>query len=252
MNSMTKKRKSTKLAITLFGSLLLVLGISSCSDNDNEGYQFTRKLATVLVDEKGYAESFVLDNGKTLVVTSPASLHYKPAYERMIIDYDILDKDVAGYDNSIHLYRGYDVLTKPVIYIPEDNIELQDSIGYDKIKVFSVWASSDYINIGFGYNTSGTGYTHMLNLVSDTEDLVQNGDEPIRLQFRHNAHKDPELYGSGEMYVCFKLDDYIKENEGKRDELTFEISWEEYSGSTKTETVKVTLPTSSIDPPQID
>ena len=114
-------------------------------------------------------------------------------------------------------------------------------IGYDKIKVFSLWAKADYINISFGINVSGQAQ-HLLNLVAVEEDKVQQEGKPIQLQFRHNKNGDNENYPSGKSNVSFKLDEYIQANKGKS-ELTFEITWTEYNGTEKKETVKYPLPT---------
>lgn len=240
-------KKSLKLVNAFIVCFLLVGLLSSCND-DAEHYSYYTSIATVQADEDGYAKSFLLDDGTSLYVESSAT-SYKPKNERAIISFDVLEGKKEGFDKLIHL-NGYfyDVLTKPVIYIdPEDEV-LQDSIGYNKIKVFSVWAAPEYINIRFGYNRSNAS-KHMVNLVADSESKIQVAGEPIRLKFRHNVVEGEELYASGDLYVSFKLDDYIKENIGKTDELLFEVSWEEYNGTIKTETIKIDLPTEPVDPP---
>ena len=77
---------------------------------------------------------------------------------------------------------------------------------------------------------------------------MQVGDEPIKLQFRHNKNKDVENYGAPEQHVSFRLDKYVAENPDVK-ELKFEISWTEYSGEEKTQIVKYTIPT-TITPPE--
>lgn len=227
--------------------MVLTYSLSSCSDDD--GYSLNDlygSLVTVHADTDGYAESFTLDNGETMFVAA-TSTAYKPKNERAVISYTILGEKYSGYDYAIKL-NGYfeDVLTKPIVYIPEDDDVLQDSIGHDKIKVYSIWAREGYINIRFGYNMAGKDQ-HMLNLVALDENKVQQGAEPIKLQFRHNKHNDREDYASGNMHVSFKLNEYIAANAGSK-ELTFEVSWVEYDGVEKTEVLKYSLPSAVVDP----
>ena len=239
-------KKHLKLLLVLAVGALFTFGFYSC--NDDEGYSYIGAFAVVHTDEDGYAESFTLEDGTTLYVETSASPH-KPKNERVAIGYNILEgKAHAGYDHSIHLV-GYidDILTKPIIYIPKDDKKLQDSIGYDKLKVFSSWVALDHINFRYGCNTSD-GSVHMLNLVTADNSFVQEGDEPIKLEFRRKLVKGNEYYASGPQNVSFKLADYIEANKGKREELIFEITWEQYSGEIKTTTLKYTMPTETVDP----
>lgn len=229
---------------------ILAMGLFSCSDDDNKGYYFKQSFAVVQTDDDGYAQSFVLDNGEKLYVASSASSH-KPESERVLIAYEELDEKKTDYDEVIHLLGYSNLLVKPAIYIPQDNEHLQDSVGHNEIKVFSTWASHNYISFKFGYNTAN-GNVHMLNLVSDNEHYEQQGDEPIKLGFRHKVVKGSELYASGVMPVSFDMSKYVDANIGKKEELIFEIKWEEYSGEVKTSTVKMTMPTAIVEPPVIE
>lgn len=237
-------KTSTKFICGIIALIFLALGMQSCNDDDE--YLFYSSIATANLDEDGYAESFILDDGRSLFVAS-AGTNYKPKNERVIINYDILEEEKPGYTHAIHLIDYWaDILTKPIIYVPNDNEHLQDSIGDNKIKVFAVWVASDYINFKFGYNTT-TNSKHMINLVTDVNSFEQQGDEPIKLQFRHKVVEGEEHYASGEILAAFKLDDYIKANPDKK-ELIFDITWEEYSGSVKTETVKYSIQPTEVLP----
>lgn len=240
-------KNKMKIMCSAILGVLLIGAFYSCSDDEGH-YSYYRGMATVHVNDEGYAESFILDEGEKLFVGA-SETSYKPVSERVIIAFDLMDEKKEGFDHVINL-RGYylDVLTKPVIYVAEDDIKHQDSIGYNKIKVFSIWATPEYINIRFGYNRSNTS-RHMVNLVTAIDGFEQTGDEPIKLQFRHNVVEGEELYASDARYVSFSLKDYIKANQGKVDKLTFEVEWEEYSGKVKTEILKIDLPTELINPP---
>lgn len=232
------KRKINLFVFTI-SIFIITWGLTSC---DSDGYSLDDmyvSIATVETSDNGEARVFTLDGGTTLYAAASGT-NYRPKNERVLINYTILGDNYSGYDHAIKLnYYMQDILTKPVIYIPEDDQKKQDSIGYNKIKVETLFARAGFITIECGYNMGGKD-AHMLNMVALSEDRKQKGDEPIKLQFRHNIGEDEELFGSGLMFVCFRLDDYIAANEGRED-ITFEISWEEYNGEAKSVTLKYPL-----------
>lgn len=241
-------KKSIKFFLLIVTSIVFTLGLSSCSDDGYSLNDIYASLVTVNKDSQGRVESFTLDNGKKMWIAANAT-NFKPQNERAVINYTILgDKYSEEYYYAIKL-NGYieDVLTKSPLYVAADDKEKQDEMGYDRIKVAAVWAGGGYINIRFGINIGGKDQ-HSLNLVALQDSYVQVGDEPIKLQFRHNKNKDVENYGAPEQHVSFRLDKYVAENPDVK-ELKFEISWTEYSGEEKTQIVKYTIPT-TITPPE--
>lgn len=240
-------KKSIKFLLLIVTSIVFSFGMSSCS---NDGYSLNdmyASLVTVNKDSQGRVQSFTLDNGKKMWISASAT-SYTPENERAIINYTILgDNYTTDFYYAIKL-NGYikDVLTKSPLYVAADDKEKQDEMGYDKIKVAAIWVGGDYLNIRYGMNIGGKD-KHSLNLVALKDSYKQEGDEPIKLQFRHNKNKDVENYGSPEQYVSFRLDKYISENRDAK-ELKFEISWTEYNGDEKTQVVKYTMPQSEIPP----
>lgn len=236
----------TKLSLLILIASMLIVSLVSCdSDGYSLGDQYV-SIATVDASENGEARSFTLDGGTTLFVAASAT-NYKPSNPRVLINYTILGDNYEGYDHAIKLnYYMEDILTKSTVYAAPDNKEEQDKLGYDKVKVTTMFARADYITIEYGLNVGGKD-SHFMNLVRVNEDFKQNGDEPIKLQFRHNKGKDEENYGSGLMFVSFKIDDFVKANEGLK-ELKFEVSWEEYSGEKKTMELKYSLPEKEVEP----
>lgn len=208
-------------------------GFASCSDDD--GYSLDKRWENIVtvnkIDDNTY--DFTLDNGDKLWVAAPVGLNLKPKYSRAIINYTILSDERGEYDHYVKLNGFYDVLTKGVIYIPEDNEVKQDSIGNDPIKVHSIWQGGGYLNIGFGYNTGETK-SHMLNLVSADPELSKE-DDVVKLEFRHNKSGDPEKYGV-KGYVSFDLSPYKIPG---RDKVTFEISAKDFGSSGEIKTYKV-------------
>lgn len=222
-------RKYMKLFSALILSSVLTLGFSSCLDDD--GYSlgnYWEDIVTVKkIDDNTY--SFVRDNGDKLWVAAPVGLNLKPKYDRAIINYTILSDAKDGYDHYIRLNDYYDVLTKGVIYIAPDDQVKQDSIGYDPIKVYSVWEGGGYLNINFGYNT-GEKEPHMINMVSAEPDLSVDKDV-VKLEFRHNINGDEPSRYPVKGYVSFDLTPY---KIAGRDKVTFEITSKDFGGETKT------------------
>lgn len=228
-------KKYIKLFSVLILSSALVLGSTSCSDDD--GYSlgdYWEDLVTVnKIGDNTY--DFTLDSGEKLWVAAPAGISLKPKYKRAIINYTILSDKQGEYDHYVKLNGYIDVLTKEAIYIAADDNKGQDSIGYNPIKVHSMWESGGYLNIYFGYN-AGNKESHMLNLVS-AEPGRGIGEDEVNLEFRHNQNNDPEHYGAAG-YVCFDLAPY--EVAGK-DMVTFNIVWKDFDGTTQSKKIEYKL-----------
>lgn len=227
-------KKYIKLFSVLILSSILALGYISCSDDDYSLDKYWVSIATVnKIGDNTY--DFTLDNGDKLWIAAPAGLNLNPKYSRAIINYTILSDEKDGYDHYIRLNRYSEILTKEPVYIASDDEVKLDSIGNDYIKVHSMWEGGGYLNIRFGYNV-GEKAAHMLNLLSDKEDLGLN-DDVVKLEFRHNKNGDPEYY-KADGYVSFDLSPY---KEAGKEEVIFEISWTDFNGEKKTKTIEYKL-----------
>ncbi|WP_108823172.1 NigD-like protein [Dysgonomonas sp. Marseille-P4361] len=220
------------LTLIIIGAL--AVSFSSCLDDDNDDYADWFDFVTINELEDGKYD-FTLDNGDKLWIGSPQHISLKPKYERAIVYYSLLDEKKEGYDQVIKLYDFFDILTKKPIYIAPEDVQKQDSIGYDKIKVYSIREGGGYLNISFGYNAAGKE-AHMINLVSAKEDLGVN-DDVIKLEFRHNQKDDPAHYPA-EGYVSFDLTPFVIDG---RDKVEFEISWTDFSGETRSKKIEYDL-----------
>ncbi len=219
-------KKYIKLFSALILFSILALGFTSCDDDAYSLGKYWESIVTVnKIGDNTY--DFTLDNGQKLWVAAPAGLNLKPKYKRAIINYTILSDKQDGYDHYIKLNGFYDVLTKNVVYIDPDNKADQDSIGYDAIKIHSIWEGGGYLNIHFGYNYGETA-AHLLNLTSDDPDLSVSNNI-VKLEFRHNKEGDPEKYPV-KGYVSFDLTPY---KIAGRDKVVFEIKSKDFSGETK-------------------
>jgi hypothetical protein len=229
-----------KLFLISVLSLTLATGFTSCLNDDGYslGNQWVDIVSVQKTDDDTYF--FTKDDGKTLWVAAPADINWKPESGRAIINYTILSDAKDGYDHYIRLNQYSDILTKKIVYIAPDDRVKQDSIGYDPIKVYSIWEGGGYLNFNFGYDT-GEKNAHMVNLVSAKPDLSVS-DDVVKLEFRHNVNGDtPPMY-SVKGYVCFDLKPY---KIAGRDTVTFEISWKDFGGETKTLRVEYKCPIDS-------
>lgn len=221
-------KKYTRLfSISILCGILITMGFTSCLDDDDYSLdKYWVSMATVNKVSEGVYD-FTLDDGSRLWIAAPVGLNLKPKYDRAIIDYTILSDKQGDYDHYIRLNSFYSILTKKPVYIPEDNEEKQDSIGFDPIKIHSIWTGGGYLNISFEYKAGGSN-SHMLNLVSSAPDLSV-GDDFVKLEFRHNNNGSPANYPV-DGYVCFDLSPYMTEG---RDKVIFEVSAKNYDGETK-------------------
>jgi len=227
--------KYIKSFTLLVFSSILAFSFSSCSDDDDKSLdKFWVDIATIHeVGENTY--DFTLDDGTKLWVAAPIGLNLKPKYNRAIIDYTILSDKKDGYDHYIKLNGFSDILTKKPVYIAADDQHKQDSIGDNYIKVHAMWEGGGFLNIRFGYNAGGED-AHMLNLVSDKQDLGIN-DATVKLEFRHNQKGDPEYYPI-RGYVSFDLSPY---KIAGKEKVTFEIAWTDFGNENKTKTIEYRL-----------
>jgi len=237
-------KKYLKLFSALVLASFLALVYISCSDDSYSLDKYWVNIVTInKIGDNTY--DLTLDSGEKLWIAAPVGLNLNPKYDRAVINYTILSDKMDGYDHYIKLNGYTEILTKKPVYIESDNKEKQDSIGNDYIKVHSIWEGGGYLNIRFGYNTGGKA-AHMLNLLSDKEDLGLN-DEIVKLEFRHNQKEDPEYYPiTG--YVSFDLSPY---KEAGKDEITFDISWTDFGGEKKTKTIEYKLSNSQPEEQQI-
>ena len=176
---------------------------TSCNDDDYSSDKYITKMATVV--DMGSTFYFQLDNNEKLWVSAPQMA--KPDADRVIINYTPLSDSLSGYDYTIRVNGIRKVLTKDIVYISPSNIIEQDSIGHDPIRMLTIWAGSDYLNIKFGFNY-GEKQQHLVSLVADEPNFDVSAS-PIKIQFRHNQNNDPQLYPK-EDYVCFDLKPYKK------------------------------------------
>lgn len=223
---------------------ILALGMSSCLDNDKTVNGIWRNIATVDNFEVS-PTAFTLDDGTKLTISPSSAISYKPKYDRVIIDYMLLDENSKSFSNTggetkqqyIMLYDIYDVLTKKPVYIPTDDQYKQDSIGYDPVKILQVWEGGGYLNFYFAVSTSGGEVSHLINLLSDKPiDKGLNGDV-VKLEFRHNKMGDIGGYNAYS-YVSFDLEPYRTAEGGT---IKFDISWTDMeSGTVKSYPVEYT------------
>ena len=190
----------TKRILSYTTLLIVILGCSFACNN-NDGYSlndFRISIATV-VPEGDRSYSLLLDNGDKLWPAA-ANIYYNPVLnQRVFVNYTILSDKMNGYDHHIKVNDIWNILTKPVIKLTEENA---DSIGNDPVKIDDFWIGNHFLNAEFSFNYSGMR-PHAINLVENTT-TTNNDANIIELEFRHNSYKSTNnnLYHG---FACFDL-----------------------------------------------
>lgn len=229
--------KILKLALSI---LFSIVGLVSCNDDDKSLDGFMRYIVTVDNFKSDSISKFIYNDNTVFKLRTP--LKYKTKYSRAIIDFSILDGNNSINVNDLHsgeyyisLYRIYDVLTKHPVHIPAENRQKQDSIGNDRVKIFTIWESDGYLNFQFGVKSGTNNIQHLVNLVSATPLEQINTNDVVKLEFRHNRMGDNE-YNRIDNYVSFDLRAFKKNQSGT---IKFEISWKDLvAGETKTKLIE--------------
>lgn len=207
------------IGISLIGVILI---LSSCDDSAHSLGEFRINIATAVPSgENGY--SLLLDNG-TRIWPAATAVPYQPSQnQRVFLNYTILSGALDGYDHYIKVNDIWNILTKDVIELNDQN---EESIGNDPIKTNAVWVGGDYLNISFMFNYGGV-QPHAINLVQNK----LNGSSSANfaeLEFRHNSYdsQQSKLY---EGFVCFDLRPFRVEN---ADSVKLFIKVKELTGET--------------------
>ena len=171
--------------ILMYTSLLIIILNSSFACSDSDGYSlgdFRISIATV-VSEGDMTYSLLLDNGDKLWPAA-TDVYYRPKMnQRVFVNYTLLSGAMQGYDHYIKVNDIWDILTKPVIELTEENA---DSIGNDPVRVNDLWIGNDYLNTAFSFNYNGMR-PHAINIV-ENKMLTGNDVGVLELELRHNSY----------------------------------------------------------------
>lgn len=220
-------RRNKKMLFALLLSASLALTLFSC-EKDKDYYS----LGDVWIS-MGFIEqaneglfSIRLDNGDTLVPVSNAVPYFKTENnQRIMVNYTILDEvNQSTKKFYVKVNNLYEILYKDIIELTEQN---NDSIGNDPVHIIDIWKSGSILNVEFSF--LGGGITHYINLAKPAGN--PNGQsEPIELELRHNARKDPFQYQLRSI-VSFDLNSI--EIAG-RDSIQFKVISTDYGGNKHT------------------
>ncbi len=200
-------------------AVVALLALTSCSDDYTEPTVYYSARATV-TSEEGEVLTLRTDGGNVLTVVSDYSGYTPETDQRTMITYSIENGDNNYYNADLH--GVYNLLTKDVVKITAEN---EAQFGDDPVHLYAAWCAGGYLNVNFGFNTSGS-VIHYVNLAENT--LVQHPEDgKIYLEFRHNAMGDNEKYGKRGT-ACFDLAKYQDGN----NILTFVVKFTAFNGVT--------------------
>lgn len=208
-----------------FAALLIIILSSFFACNDNDGYslnEFRISIASV-VPEGGQTYSLLLDNGDTLWPAAE-NIYYKPREnQRVFVNYTILSDKMDGYDHYVKVNDIWDILTKPIIELTEENA---DSIGNDPVRINEFWIGNHYLNANFSFNYGGVR-PHAINMVQNLQEANEDDDNSIlKLEFRHNSYnsQSDRLFNG---FASFDLKPFRQED---RDSIPINIKVKDWKG----------------------
>lgn len=173
----------------ILAGLFAVFVSSGCNNNRTDDRDRGRSLATVDNPDNSLNYFFDTDRGNRMWIASTSVRNYRPETgQRIIADFFVLLKLDEGADHNydVHLNNVFEVLTKDIVEINEENDE---ELGNDPVRNAVMWIAGDWLNVEFIFR--GHNRTHYINVgqLAGTEPSVEG---EIDLQFRHNANGDTE------------------------------------------------------------
>ena len=206
-----------------FAALLIIIlsGFLACDNNDGYSLDDFRISIASVVPEGGQSYSLVLDNGKKLWPAAADVLYRPSENQRVFVNYTILSDKIDGFDHYIKVNDIWNVLTKPVIELTEEN---RDSIGNDPVRMNDIWIGDHYLNTGFSFNYNGMT-PHAINLVQNQSTTIKDKDV-LELEFRHNSYKSTSntLFNG---FACFDLKPFQKE---EKNSILIKVLVKEWDG----------------------
>ncbi|GEM_PF-3140751 len=183
----------------LIAILIFIPFIQSCElSDDNYPWSDADKVTITTIKALNDTEDndefyFLIDGGKKMYADISM---YKYNYDfkdgqRAFVYVKLLSEEIPGYDYNAEVVYIENILTKNVIDMDEETV---DSIGNDKINIIKAWYGGGHININFQFKgTTNPRELHMVNLVRNQMEEIQEENEYLILEFRHNAYDDYQI-----------------------------------------------------------
>lgn len=182
-----------RFIFSIFAVAAAALVLTSCNNkNDEPVYTYYKSIATVDNPEGSINFRFTSDLDNVMSVAKTNFYGYRPETGQRIIAYfTILNQapETASYDYDVHLLDVYEILTKDIKVIDDDNAGELDEIGDDPYEAVAMSVSNNWLNVRF--NMWAFNKTHYINVIEDArtaETLADDGT--VRLELRHNADGD--------------------------------------------------------------
>lgn len=195
-------KKINLILMTLLIALPMMV-LQSCDDDGYSLNNFVVGMATVRVNGGSYY--LEADNGRTLFPAA-SQIYYRPVDgQRVVAEYTLLYDNYYGYDHGVRVNYIYNVLTKKVEELTEEN---EEEIGNDPTLIHDWWLGGNYLNVKFWMYLPQT-HKHRVSLVRNTLEEAPE-DDYIHLEFRYNDFDDVTPYERLGI-VSFNLKEYFSE-----------------------------------------
>ncbi|MCD8079783.1 MAG: NigD-like protein [Bacteroides sp.] len=184
-------KKFNLLFVGLLVALVSLPVLQSC--NDDDGYSIGdigQTIGTIRVTGNHY---YILsDAGNTILPVTNDPYGYQPVDgQRVTATFNPLYDNYQGYDLAVKFYRIYNILTKQIEDLTEEN---EEEIGNDPVRLIkdNVWIGGGYLNVYFIYNVPAR-HAHRVSLVRNTLAEPED-DDYIHLEYRYNTYDDETSY----------------------------------------------------------
>lgn len=192
--------KNRATLITIIASLLIC---ASCNKEEKRIPDFLVEFATIIKANSSIA--IKLDNEEILTPENPSNLNIEEG-NRVILNYTPLESNSIRVNSIQQIFLG-EIKTK----------ENPNDIKADPIKIISIWANKNYLNISFEVDYHSKG--HSVTLLRAHQ---SNADTTLYLIY---SREDDPAGAPTLRHISFNLDNLEKEN--------FTVSINTYEGKRK-------------------
>ena len=183
--------EKTKRSYWLIGVLLIVLGLSlqSCNDDDDRlvSVHYTPSLwATVRI----FDDAFYLDCDRWGTLW-PTNVDFNECDvvdgQRVLTSFNLYQEGYENYDYAVNLRSLKKVLTKEVEPL---NLETETEYGNDSLLIYKsgLSLSGGHLNVVFLQNLPAYDQKHRISLLQDSNSIDENGY--VHLELRYNDYDD--------------------------------------------------------------
>ena len=180
------------------GITLSALFFFSSCENRTVDYSYDKyyvEIATAQAENR-----FLLDDGKTIVVTNEEKSKAYTTGDRVLLNYTLLSETISENELTVRINGSVKVPQWQPVSTDENAIH---TAAKEPVALESIWLGSHYLNMQFYLNYKSE--THKIGLLVDSRYL---NSDTIRMYFTHDSRNDPPGYPA-HTYLSFDLENLL-------------------------------------------